>query len=217
LIDDMQGTLVTGFAGGPSDGTDPYTARCMAAPPIAVLVPVKDFARAKVRLAEHLDAAARATLARDMAGIVLAAAVPLPVSVVCDDPDVRAWATSVGAEVIWTPGLGLNGAVQAGVDELARRGVTTVVVAHSDLPLATSLAWVAATEGVTIVPDRRLDGTNVLAVPAASGFRFSYGAGSFERHRAEGLRLGLPVRVVRDARLGWDVDHPADLVLPAHY
>lgn len=189
----------------------------MAAPPIAVVVPVKDFTRAKVRLAEHLDARSRATLARDMAGIVLAAAAPLPVSVVCDDDDVRTWAESVGAEVIWTPGLGLDGAVQAGVDELGRRGVTTAVVAHSDLPLATSLAWVATTDGVTIVPDRRLDGTNVLAVPAASGFRFSYGAGSFERHRAEGLRLGLPVRVVRDARLGWDVDHPADLVLPAHY
>ncbi len=189
----------------------------MAAPPIAVVVPVKDFTRAKVRLAEHLDAAARSTLAREMAEIVLAAAAPLPVSVVCDDVEVRTWATSVGAEVIWTPGLGLNGAVQAGVDELSRRGVGTVVVAHSDLPLATSLAWVAATVGITIVPDRRLDGTNVLAVPATAGFRFSYGAGSFERHRAEGLRLGLPVRVVRDARLGWDVDHPADLVLPAHY
>ena len=189
----------------------------MAAPPIAVVVPVKDFTRAKVRLAEHLGAGARAALARDMAGIVLAAAAPLPVSVVCDDVHVRSWAESVGADVIWTPGLGLNGAVQAGVAELASRGVQTVVVAHSDLPLATSLAWVGATEGVTLVPDRRLDGTNVLAVPADAGFRFSYGAGSFEHHRAEGLRLGLPVRIVRDARLGWDVDHPADLVLPAHY
>lgn len=189
----------------------------MAAPPIAVVVPVKDFTRAKVRLAEHLDAAARAELARDMAGIVLAAAAPLPVSVVCDDVDVRAWAESAGADVIWTPGLGLNGAVQAGVAELADRGVDTVVVAHSDLPLATSLSWVAATPGVTLVPDRRLDGTNVLAVPAAAGFRFAYGAASFDRHRAEGLRLGLPVRIVRDARLGWDVDHPADLALPAHY
>jgi 2-phospho-L-lactate guanylyltransferase len=217
LIDDMVGTLVTTFPGDPSDDGRPYTAPCMAAPPIAVVVPVKDFTRAKVRLAEHLDPAARATLARDMADIVLAAAAPLPVSVVCDDMHVRAWAEAVGAEVIWTPGLGLNGAVQAGVAELADRGVETVVVAHSDLPLATSLAWVAATEGVTVVPDRRLDGTNVLAVPAAAGFRFSYGGGSFERHRAEGLRLGLPVRIVRDPRLGWDVDHPADLLLPAHY
>src|SRR3546814_17516345 len=129
-----------------------------------------------------------------MADIVLAAAAPLPVSVVCDDMHVRAWAEAVGAEVIWTPGLGLNGAVQAGVAELADRGVETVVVAHSDLPLATSLAWVAATEGVPAVPDRRLDGTHALAVPAAAGYRYPSGGGSFERPRAEGLRHGLPVR-----------------------
>jgi len=188
----------------------------MDAPDTAVVVPVKDFRQAKVRLAGELDALARAELAREMASIVVRAAAPLPVVVVCDDEHVRTWAAGEGAEVLWTPGLGLNGAVQAGVAELARRGVRTAVVAHSDLPLATSLGWVAATDGVTLVPDRRLDGTNVLAVPAGVGFRFAYGAGSYRRHRAEGLRLGLPVRTVRDPRLGWDVDHPGDLVLPAH-
>lgn len=187
----------------------------MAPAPVAVVVPVKDFARAKVRLAGELGPAERAALARHMATIVLEAAAPLPVCVVCDDPEVREWATDAGAEVIWTADLGLNGAVQAGVAELARRGVTTAVVAHSDLPLATALEWVAATPGVTIVPDRRLDGTNVIAVPAAAGFRFSYGAGSFSAHRDEAARLGLQTRVVRDARLGWDVDLPADLALPA--
>jgi len=188
----------------------------MVVPDTAVVVPVKDFAQAKVRLAPQLDATERADLAREMAAIVLRAASPLPVVVVCDDDAVRAWALEQGAEVIWTPGLGLNGAVQAGVAELADRGVRTAVVAHSDLPLATSLGWVGDTDGITLVPDRRLDGTNVLAVPAAAGFRFTYGAGSFSHHRAEGLRLGLPVRIVRDHRLGWDVDLPADLALPAH-
>jgi 2-phospho-L-lactate/phosphoenolpyruvate guanylyltransferase len=206
---------VTGLATDPDDPAAPYTAPCMATPDLAVVIPVKDFTQAKVRLAAELDAAARAELARDMATIVVRAAEPLPVCVVCDDEDVRAWAVGAGAEVIWTPGLGLNGAVHAGVDELARRGVRTVVVAHSDLPLATSLEWVAGSEGITLVPDRRLDGTNVLAVPAAAGFRFAYGAGSFARHRNEATRLGVPVRIVRDARLGWDVDHPGDLVLPA--
>jgi 2-phospho-L-lactate/phosphoenolpyruvate guanylyltransferase len=207
---------VTGLAADPGGGAAPYTAPCMATPDLAVVIPVKDFTQAKVRLAAELDAPARAELARDMATIVVRAAEPLPVCVVCDDEDVRAWAVGAGAEVIWTPGLGLNGAVHAGVDELARRGVRTVLVAHSDLPLATSLEWVAGTDGITLVPDRRLDGTNVLAVPATSGFRFAYGAGSFARHRGEAARLGLPVRIVRDARLGWDVDHPGDLVLPAY-
>jgi 2-phospho-L-lactate guanylyltransferase len=88
------------------------------------------------------------------------------------------------------------------------------VVAHADLPLATRLHWVAEFPGVTLVPDRRLDGTNVLAVPTEAGFTFAYGPGSFARHRAEAQACGLPARIVRDDRLAWDVDLPADLAWP---
>ena len=47
------------------------------------------------------------------------------------------------------------------------------------------LDHVVGDEGVLIVPDRWNDGTNVIAVPADSGFRFAYGPGSFGRHAAE--------------------------------
>ena len=180
----------------------------------AVVVPVKAFAAAKVRLAPALSPAARAELARSMADGVVAAAGDLPVLVVCDDPEVRTWATSVGATACWTPGLGLDGAVEAGVAAAADAGAARVVVAHADLPLATGLDHVVGDEGIVLVPDRRADGTNVLALPARCGFRFAYGPGSFERHRAEGARLGLAVTVLDDAVLGWDVDVPADLDLP---
>lgn len=179
---------------------------------VAVLVPVKAFRDAKLRLAPALDGPAREQLARMMAERVVRAAAPLPVSVVCDDPDVAAWAESVGAAVIARPGRGLNGAVTDGVAHLAAAGFERVVVAHGDLPLAQRLQWVAGFDGVTLVPDRHDDGTNVICVPAASGFRFGYGPGSFRRHGEEARRLGLAVRVVREPALGWDVDLPADLV-----
>jgi 2-phospho-L-lactate guanylyltransferase len=89
-------------------------------------------------------------------------------------------------------------------------------VAHGDLPRARGLADLAGGEGATLVPDRRRDGTNVAVVPAGAGFRFSYGPGSFARHVAEAERLGLPVRVVDDPRLAFDVDWPADLDVLAH-
>src|SRR5688572_587732 len=135
--------------------------------PIAVLVPVKSFAEAKVRLAPALPAAQRAELARSMAEHVLLAAQPLPVAVVCDDPEVAGWAVDAGAAVVWAPGRGLNGAVAAGVDALAVTGARRVVIAHGDLPLAGPLAWVAGFAGVTLVPDHRDDGTNVACVPMA--------------------------------------------------
>jgi len=190
-----------------------YTLRILTAPTAraAVLVPLKAFAQAKLRLAPALPAAARVELAKNMAASVLAAAHGLPVAVVCDDVGVAEWARSRGVRVILSPGLGLNAAVGAGVDLLATEGVDRVVVVHGDLPLARDLSPLAEGEGVLLVPDRRADGTNVAVVPAGAGFRFQYGRGSFRRHCAEARRLGLALRVLRDERLGHDVDLPADL------
>lgn len=178
---------------------------------VAALVPVKSFREAKVRLAAALPPDVRERLAREWAEGVLRAARPLPVSVVCDDEEVAALAERQGARVIWSPNRGLNGAVTTGVERLAAEGVTRVVVAHADLPLATDLGWVADFDGVTLVPDRRDDGTNVLCIPATSGFTFSYGPGSFGRHQAESRARDLPLRIVRQPLLAWDVDTPADL------
>ena len=133
----------------------------------------------------------------------------------CDDHEVAAFAESLGASVIWTPGLGLSGAVEAGVEHLRAAGVTIVVVSHADLPYAEDFAHIGEEGTVTIVPDRHRDGTNVIGVPAGAGFCFSYGPGSFERHCAEAARVGLPVIVVEDERLAADVDLPADLALLA--
>jgi 2-phospho-L-lactate guanylyltransferase len=180
----------------------------------AVVVPVKAFTAAKLRLAGVLEPAERAALARRMAGVVVSAAAPLHVVVVCDDEAVRDWALDLGARVVWCPERGLNGAVADGVAHLAAEGVERAIVAHADLPLATRLDWVADFPGVTLVPDRRRDGTNVAAVPTGAGFAFHYGGGSFAAHRAEAARLGLPARLVSDPFLAWDVDLPGDLAWP---
>ena len=174
-------------------------ARRLSLGPVAVLVPVKAFSEAKLRLAPALPPLARAELARAMAAHVLDAARPLPTAVVCDDPEVAAWARSERALVIWEPERGLNRAVEAGVERLRAGGAQRVVVAHGDLPLAQGL-------------DRVGNGTNVICVPAGAGFTFSYGPGSFTRHTEEALRLGLPLRVLRTRALGHDVDLPSDLL-----
>jgi len=178
----------------------------------AVLVPVKAFHRAKVRLAPALSPERRRDLARQMATRVVASAGGLPVAVVCDDEEVAGWAESLGATVVWEPGRGLNQAVTEGVRHLGSLGVAAVIVAAGDLPLVTDVTWVADFDGVTLVPDRREDGTNVIGLPAATSFTFSYGPGSFARHVEEAHRSGMPVRVVRSAALAWDVDLPEDLV-----
>lgn len=182
-----------------------------------MLIPVKAFAQAKRRLHRALDGDQRAQLARAMADRVVRAALPLPVAVVCDDRTVAEWARGLGALVVWEPGRGLNGAVEAGVDHLGSAGVLEVIVAHADLPRARDLSEVGADGGVALVPDRYGNGTNVMALPTDAGFQFSYGPGSFARHRAEAQRLGLPLRVLDRPDLAWDIDEPGDVVpIDAH-
>lgn len=179
--------------------------------PEAVLVPVKAFGQAKRRLSGVLSQGDRRALARHLAEQVLLAARPLPVAVVCDDREVADWARVLGALVIWEPGRGLNGAVEAGIEHLAAMGVDHAVVAHADLPLAGGLTQLGEAQGITLVPDRRDDGTNVVRLPTGCGFRFSYGPGSFARHRAQCQALGIEWRVHRHPELALDIDSPTDL------
>jgi 2-phospho-L-lactate guanylyltransferase len=187
-------------------------------PDPVVLVPVKAFSRAKHRLSGVLGAPEREALARSMAARVLAAAAPLRTWVVCDDPEVARWARQRGADVAWTPGHDLNGAVQAAWARRCEEGARRAVVLHADLPLAESLGplLVAADDEVVIVPDRHGTGTNALSVPAGRGFTFRFGPESFAAHLEEAARCGLRARPERDAALGWDVDEPGDLLDGEH-
>jgi 2-phospho-L-lactate guanylyltransferase len=180
-------------------------------PAVAVVIPVKSFEMAKERLSDALEPADRADLAKTMASGVVAAAAPLPTFVVCGSTEVAAWAVSAGAGVIWLGRPGLNPAIAHATEVLHADGYQRAIIAHGDLPLARSLSWVGEFDGVTIVPDRRGEGTNVMAVPLGTEFRFQYGELSAPAHQAEAERLDLALRIVPDESLGWDVDVPADL------
>jgi 2-phospho-L-lactate guanylyltransferase len=184
-----------------------------AAEPAGVVIPIRAFAGGMARLAGRLDGGARADLARRCAYSVATAAGAYLTVVVSSAPDVREWARARGLPLIDDPGT-LDAAAAGGVAWLAARGCGRAVVAHADLPRARSLDTVAGGGSkpvVTLVPDHREDGTPVLSIPVEAGFRFAYGPGSFRRHQDEARRLGLRVRVVRDADLGFDIDEPDDL------
>jgi len=182
---------------------------------LAVLVPVKRFTAAKGRLTGVLEDDDRARLAQWMASGVLETVADVPTFVACDDDHVAAWATQMGARVIWGAGLGLNGAVDDGVDHITSSGFDHVLVSHADLALPGALLDVASEGCITLVPDRRHDGTNVMAFPAAHPIRAAYGGGSFARHLDQALAFGsVPVEVRTDPHLSLDLDTPRDLTHP---
>ncbi len=178
---------------------------------VAVVIPVKSFTVAKGRLADTLTAAQRADLAERCAETVVRAALPLPTFVVCSDPTVASWATQLGAIAVDCQTPGLDVAVAAGRDAAITHGADHIVVAHADLPLATTFSHVAIAHTVTLVPDRHRDGTNVLSFPAQSPFVTAYGPGSFDNHIRNAVSAQLPHVVIDDESLALDLDTADDL------
>ena len=186
-----------------------------------LVLPIKAFDNAKGRLASALDPDQRVRLASECASRVAAAATDCDILVVTgavDDtalphPDIRDWAARHGATCITQGDPGLDAAARDGVRFATVHGYATVIVAHSDVPLATPVVEFVEPDTIVIVPDRHRDGTNLLSLPVsvATHFAFHYGPGSFRAHRDEARRLGHEPRVVTSREWGLDLDTPEDL------
>ena len=185
---------------------------------LVAVVPIKSFTQAKGRLRPALSADDRERLAVATATGVLEALQGVPTVVVCDDETVADLAAHCGCEPMMTMTRGLNAVVAEAMEHLHHRGVARVMVAHADLPRPEALATIATSHQLAIVPDHRLDGTNVLILPSDEARCVSYGPGSFRRHLGALTSLardrGLRLDVIRDHQLGLDLDHPSDLSHP---
>ena len=199
------------------DSARTETSPCHPVPPRAgVVVPIRAFALGKARLADALDPAERAALARRLAERVR--------------PGRRAPCPSSSCPRIPTCATGRRAAARdrarrsrhrstrpppADATTSAPRAASRVVVAHADLPYARGLARLAATgrgRSSRSCPATATTARRCSRFPPTREFHFAYGPGSFRRHAAEARRLGLGLRVVRDRDLAFDVDVPDDLV-----
>lgn len=179
------------------------------------LIPVKELAQAKARLAPVLDAAARRRLAlamfRDVLEAALACSALDGVAVVSRDDAVLTLGWVAGAKKLLEPG-DLNNALTSAGERLARRGVDRIVVLAADLPLATpeAIEAVALAEAAVAVVRSPDGGTNALALPpGASAFRF--GPDSARRHLEAAQQAGLRAVRLDLPELALDIDTPADL------
>ena len=179
----------------------------------AILIPIKDFDSAKLRLSEVLDTAGRAKLAKELARGVIEACSGVPVWIVCENDEVESWGRGLGAEILRNPEEGLNKAAEFGFNCLREQGVERVLVTHGDLIHPEGLPSLFDMEEIVIVPDTELDGTNVLVLPTAINFEFSYGPNSYNRHLKSATGSGKPTLVVADSKFAFDIDDPDDLAL----
>lgn len=189
---------------------------------IWAVIPVKQLAKTKTRLAAVLSAEERAALTAHLLQRLLRQINGVPqigdVVVVTRDATIREIARQHNAWVVAeSEGEGLNTAVSLGVKFATQQGAAFALILPSDLPLVTAndLSWFLQPDiwgetAVSICSDDENLGTNALLIPTNSDFNFFYGANSFEQHTSESARLGLPLLQKTNANIQFDIDTVKD-------
>ncbi len=200
-----------------------------ASPPAPLwgLLPVKDFGRAKSRLAPALSNAARAQLARRMCRHVLqtlkGCSALAGILVLSDSEQVLQWAKKYDVCAEPEPALlhaawPLGAIIDDGLLRLQQKGAQAALVLMSDLPLldtaeVTQLLSLLGGCDMVIAPDLREQNTNALALRLGGHMPTAFGSGdSFIRHLQKAAQSEMRVAVHRASGLGFDVDLPQDYI-----
>jgi 2-phospho-L-lactate/phosphoenolpyruvate guanylyltransferase len=190
---------------------------------IWAVVPVKDTAIAKQRLAPALPAEMRQALALAMLEDVLAAlaeaaglARRLLVTI---DPEARHLAVGYGFDCIADGAEdGHTGAVMAAARRLAAQGVGSMLTLPGDIPLVSSdeigrlIAAHCPAPSFTIAPSHDEKGSNAVLLSPPDAVPLRFGDDSFFPHLAAAEARGIAPTVVRLPGIALDIDNPADLL-----
>jgi 2-phospho-L-lactate guanylyltransferase len=192
-----------------------------ALPPVWAVVPVKDSATAKQRLAPTLPAEFRRRLALAMLEDVLetlaavrALAGILLVSVDAAATQLAARYGAVVSRVAATEGH--TAAVTAAARTLAAQEAAMLTL-PGDVPLVTpsDIERIIITHrgapGFTIVPARDELGSNAILCSPADAVPLRFGENSYFPHLASARARGIEPTILYLPRLGLDIDGPEDL------
>lgn len=190
------------------------------------VLPVKNLAQSKQRLAATLSASERYALVAAMTGDTLSVLAASPavhgILIVTNDFDVIEIAELYGIEVLPEPESGgLNAAVTVAAKLLAERGKANMLVIHNDIPLLSVASldemayqhgrWVTEKGGITLVSDAAGEGSNAVIFNPPMAIAFQYGEKSCEKHKAKAQEKNYPFNVLNAPALSLDVDDEAGL------
>jgi 2-phospho-L-lactate guanylyltransferase len=186
-----------------------------------ILVPVKNLASAKQRLAAILDQPSRTELAQAMLLDVLATlagwAHRPEVGIVTSDPFALQLANQFQFTVIAdNANRGETDAIEIATRFCESHGVDSTLVIPGDIPLIQrweleEIIAAAPAEGSVLVPAADGRGTNAIWRRPAGLFPARFGNDSFKPHRAAAQATGKPSVVLSLPGIALDVDNPSDL------
>jgi 2-phospho-L-lactate/phosphoenolpyruvate guanylyltransferase len=185
-----------------------------------ILLPVKNLANAKQRLAHVLEQASRTELAQAMLADVLdalAEAAADEVSLVTSDPFAIQLADHYRFAVIRDDSnQSETSAIEMATRACESLGIKTTLVIPADIPLieAADIRAIyesAPANGTVLVPSNDQRGTNaVLRIPAAL-FPLRFGNDSFMPHLVAAIAARKSCVVLSLPRIALDIDTPEDL------
>jgi len=187
------------------------------------VVPVKERASAKERLAPMLPPEIRQALALAMLEDVLEALSAAPgiagLLVVTVDPESRLMAARYGGRVIEAGARGGHtGAVAAAARLLAAEGRPGMLTLPGDIPLVTPaeiaqlLAAHPPAPSFTIVPSHDEQGSNAVACSPPGAVPLRFGENSFYPHLRAAEARGIRPTVLHLPGIALDIDNPEDVV-----
>jgi len=189
--------------------------------PVFVVLPVKEIAAAKQRLAAALSPELRQAFVLAMLGDVLAALHAAPslagIIVVTVDPAAARLAQDYGAQISTDAARdGHTGAVTAAARSLARRGAAMLTI-PGDVPLVAAgdiealIAAMREGQAFTIVPARDHRGSNAVLCAPADAVPLRFGENSYFPHLDAARACGFAPLSLSLPRLALDIDRPDDL------
>jgi 2-phospho-L-lactate guanylyltransferase len=194
----------------------------LSEPTLWAVVPVKDVANAKQRLAPVLSATERrelfAAMLEEVLGALASSAGLAGILMVTRDALAQDLAARYGARVLVEDETrGHTAASTLGARTLAQEGVAGMVQVPGDIPLLTpdDVAALLRAHGqspaVTLSPARDARGTNAVVCSPPDLLPLRFGDDSFFAHIRLTRSLGIEPTIVRRPALALDVDTPGDL------
>jgi 2-phospho-L-lactate guanylyltransferase len=186
------------------------------------VIPVKETANAKQRLASVLSAPLRQDLALAMLEDVLEAVAGVTalggIVLVTLDPGAIALSRRYSAATIADGARdGHTGAVNAGARHLIAQGRRAMLTLPSDLPLVTMgeidqlIAAHSHAPAFTIAPAHDEQGSNAILMSPPDAVPLRFGEGSYFPHLAAARACGIEPCIVRLPGVAFDIDNPQDL------
>ncbi len=188
-----------------------------------VLLPLKDPAQAKQRLACRLSSGERQQLAwamlEDVAQALRQAREPDQVVVVSSCPPILSYAERNHWRVIpESHQISESHSVDRSCQLLRQSGVTTVLRIPGDIPLLQGqdldrlLSCELKPPSAILVPSRDGTGTNALLRNPPDAFPSHFGENSLALHQQEAKRHGVELKILHIPRISFDLDELDDIL-----